>query len=81
VTPGWKLSTIVLVEVLAGFIRQQFPCAFCPACIATSLLVTEKEIREASQLVVVLADFGVTRGTCVGCGCIDDIVERRAEAA
>jgi hypothetical protein len=68
---------VLLVEVLAGFLREQFPFAFCIPCLAIKFRASEREIRNAAQLLVATSAFGVNRRTCYDCRRIAEIVGKQ----
>jgi hypothetical protein len=80
-SPGASMDSTILSTSISSLIRDYFPFALCPACIAGKLHVAEDEIRNAEQVLVPQAGFAITRRSCYGCGNIDDLLVLKAEAA
>jgi hypothetical protein len=65
----------LLADRLEAFVRRNFPDAHCYGCLAKHLEVTEPDVRDAAQLVVLRTPaFGKTRVACRDCGRPDELL-------
>jgi hypothetical protein len=60
---------------LAAVVRDGFPAGFCVKCLAVSLDVPVKDVRDAAQVVVCRPGFRVVERICYMCGAeADDVL-------
>jgi hypothetical protein len=66
---------------VSTIIRERSPEVFCPPCLASSLNMTEHDVRQGLQVVVVglgyRQQFAMTNRMCSECGAQGDYVELR----
>src|SRR5262245_57972496 len=63
------------IDSVSDFIRTQHPNGFCASCIAKRLNLSEKDVREALQVVAVQRGFRFRLRTCRGCRRTAEVVE------
>jgi hypothetical protein len=69
------MDTMVnLTDRVARAVNQNTPAHRCIPCLSLQLRVTEKEVREAAQVVAARGDFRILRRPCVLCAVVDDVL-------
>jgi hypothetical protein len=72
---------VVTIEVVEGFMRDQYPFTFCIPCMAKQLGAREHDIRESAQLMVLQTRFALEKHVCFACDKFTDTMEIRREAS
>ena len=67
----WPIQERELAERVAQTVREHFPFARCFSCLARHLGVTEPDVRNAAQALVV-DRFRKMHRICYGCSRVDD---------
>jgi hypothetical protein len=65
-----------LADGLARAVRHHLPHVRCFSCLATELVVSEADVRNAAQMLVVQDGFMPARRACSGCLRSGDTVAR-----
>ena len=65
---------VTTAEQVARAVLQNSPYARCFACLATQVGVSEKDARDAAQVLIVRQDFGISRRVCYTCTRVDDVL-------
>jgi hypothetical protein len=68
-----------LAERVAQVVRSHFPYARCLACVTHDLHVTESEVRDAAQMLIVADRFRLVRRICYGCSRTDNTLMPHAD--
>jgi hypothetical protein len=63
-----------LAEQLQEHLLRHQPYVFCYPCLSTRLAASEKDVREAAQLLLVTQDFALVRGVCLQCRRADNLL-------
>jgi hypothetical protein len=61
-------------ERVAQAVLANSPFVLCCACLALKLGLTEKDTRDAAQIVVSRPGFGLDRRSCYGCDRIESVL-------
>jgi hypothetical protein len=67
-------TMVTLADRVARAVNQHAPAHRCTPCLSLQLRVTEKEVREAAQVLAARGDFKVLRRPCVLCAVVDDVL-------
>jgi hypothetical protein len=70
---------IPLAERLALAVREDFPDAHCLSCLATQFAVTEDDVRNAAQALIMDGAFRVDRRVCRECASTDATLVKAAD--
>jgi hypothetical protein len=70
---------IPLADRVASAVREDFPDAHCFSCLATRLAVTEDDVRNAAQALIMDGAFRVDRRVCHGCASTDAMLVKAAD--
>jgi len=70
-----------IAERLASAVLHNGSETRCLTCLSLQIGVSEKDAREASQLLALRHEFGIAARTCRICGRIDDLLVTRKAAA
>jgi hypothetical protein len=62
-------------NAMAALLLDNAPNSYCYPCLASKFRVTEKEVRDAAQALVILVGFQVTRLRCANCGADGDLLQ------
>jgi hypothetical protein len=65
---------LTTAELVARAVLQNSPNVRCFPCLSSQVGVSEKDAREAAQLLVVREEFFVTWRVCQICGCTDAVL-------
>jgi len=65
-----------LAERTADYVRRHAPSVFCHDCLSRRIRVFEKDIRDAAQYLVVVAEWQLRSRACNGCGRLGSWLER-----
>jgi hypothetical protein len=60
--------------VVAATVRENSPYARCFTCLGVQLMVTEKVVREAAQILIVRDAFVLKRRVCYTCERTEDVM-------
>jgi hypothetical protein len=71
---------VVPVEVVEGFMRDQYPFTFCIPCMARELGAPEYDLRESAQLTVLRRRCALEKHVYYACDQFTDTMEIRREA-
>ena len=66
-----------LAERTADYVRRHAPSVFCHGCLSRCIGAPEKDIRDAAQYLVVIAECELRSRACNGCGRVGSWLERR----
>lgn len=75
------MSLSPLANRVASAVRKHFPSARCFLCLSLQLRSTEKEVRDAAQVLIVRDEFKIRRLACDKCSRISDILVRAKDPA
>ena len=75
------MSLSPLVNRVASVVRKLSPPTCCLRCLSLQLGSTEKEVRDAAQVLVVRDEFKIRRLGCDKCSRISDILVRAKDPA
>jgi hypothetical protein len=70
------VSLSPLVTRVASAVRGHFPSTRCFRCLSLQLGLTEKEVRDAAQVLIIRDESKVRRLACDRCSRISDILVR-----
>jgi hypothetical protein len=59
---------------VASAVREHFPSTRCFLCLSLQLASTEKEVRDAAQVLVVRDEFKTVSRVCVSCSGVDGVL-------
>jgi hypothetical protein len=62
-------------------VREHFPSIRCFLCLSLKVGSTEKELRDAAQVLIVRDEFKIRRLACDTCSRISDILVRAKDPA
>jgi hypothetical protein len=63
-------------KAIAALLLENWPNPYCYSCIAVTLQVTERDVRESAQALVLHSGIEVRRLRCARCGRIDDLLQK-----
>jgi hypothetical protein len=63
-----------LRSTVAATVRENAPYARCFTCLGVQLIVTEKMVREAAQILIVRDAFTLKRRVCYTCQRTEDVM-------
>jgi hypothetical protein len=72
----WCIPNQGFLERVAHTVLANFPYAYCFRCLAVRLPLSEKEVREAAQVLIVRDGFRLDRRVCYGCGRTETLLLR-----
>ena len=75
------MSLSPLANRFASAVRGHFPSTRCFRCLSLQLGLTEKEVRDAAQILVVREEFKIRRLGCDMCSRVNDILVRAKDPA
>jgi hypothetical protein len=70
---------IPLADRVARAVREDFPDAHCFSCLATQLAVTEADVRNAAQALIMDGAFRADQRICHGCARTDATLVKAAD--
>ena len=70
-----------LANRVAGAVRGHFPSTRCFRCLSLQLGLTEKEVRDAAQVLIIRDESKIRRLACDMCSRISDILVRAKDPA
>jgi hypothetical protein len=65
---------VTIAELVARAVLQNAPYVRCSSCLSSQVGVSEKNVREAAQLLIVRDDFYLARRFCQICERTDDVL-------
>jgi hypothetical protein len=65
---------VTAAEQVARAVLQNSPYVRCFQCLAAQVGMLERDVREATQVMIVRDDFYVARRVCYACGRTDDVL-------
>jgi hypothetical protein len=75
------VSLSPLANRVASAVRKNFPSTRCFLCLSLRLNSTEKEMRDAAQILIVRDEFKIRRLACDMCSRVSDILVRAKDPA
>jgi hypothetical protein len=63
-----------LANRVAGAVRGHFPSTRCFRCLSLQLGLTEKEVRDVAQVLVVRDEFKIVSRVCDACSGVDGVL-------
>jgi hypothetical protein len=67
---------VTTAEQVARAVLQNSPYVRCFPCLSSQVGLTEKNAREAAQLLIIRDEFFIDRRVCQICGRTDDVLVR-----
>jgi hypothetical protein len=63
---------------ITALLLENWPNTYCSPCLAAKLKLTEKEIYDGAQALVLLRECQIWRLRCARCGRSDDLLRKLA---
>jgi hypothetical protein len=65
-------------KAITALLLENWPNPYCYSCLAIKLQVSEREVRESAQALVLVSAVRIRRLRCANCGRVDDLLQKLA---